>query len=249
MPVPLSISELSTTPGSNSPSGADSPSVLDDHQRTAYAFIKTLSDEKAAAADAVLLTGNQTVAGIKTFSSPIAGSVTGSAASVSGTVAIANGGTGATTAAAAFTAIKQAATETSSGVFETSTDAEAIAGSSDAVAITPLKLRSAFNASGSAPVYACRAWVNFNGTGVVAIRASGNVSSITDVGIGTYTINLTTALPDANYAANVTVGNPTVGTHGGEIKSDGVSASAMNIFTYGGGSVADFPVVCVAIFR
>ena len=46
----------------------------------------------------------------------------------------------------------------------------------------------------------CRAWVNFDGTGTVAIRASFNVSSITDNGTGDYTVNFTTALPDANYA-------------------------------------------------
>lgn len=61
---------------------------------------------------------------------------------------------------------------------------------------------SLFNASGSAPVYAPRAWVNFNGSGTVAIKASGNVSSITDNGVGDYTINFTTAMPDANYAAS-----------------------------------------------
>ena len=55
--------------------------------------------------------------------------------------------------------------------------------------------------SGSAPLYAARAWVNFNGTGTVAIRASGTVTSITDVGTGSYTVNFTTAMPDANYAA------------------------------------------------
>lgn len=54
--------------------------------------------------------------------------------------------------------------------------------------------------SGTAPIYPCRAWVNFNGTGVVAIRASGNVTSITDNGTGDYTLNFTTAMPDANYA-------------------------------------------------
>ena len=54
--------------------------------------------------------------------------------------------------------------------------------------------------AGSAPSYTCRAWVNFNGTGTVAIRASGNVSSITDNGTGNYTVNFTTAMPDANYA-------------------------------------------------
>jgi hypothetical protein len=57
-----------------------------------------------------------------------------------------------------------------------------------------------FNASGSAPVYASRAWVNFQGTGTVAIRGSGNVTSITDNGTGDYSINFTTALSDANYS-------------------------------------------------
>lgn len=56
-------------------------------------------------------------------------------------------------------------------------------------------------ASGAAPSYSARAWVNFNGTGTVAIRASGNVSSITDGGVGTYTVNFTTALTDANFSA------------------------------------------------
>jgi hypothetical protein len=46
----------------------------------------------------------------------------------------------------------------------------------------------------------CRAWVNFNGTGTVAIRSSFNVSSITDNGTGDYTVNLTNAMPDANYS-------------------------------------------------
>lgn len=50
-----------------------------------------------------------------------------------------------------------------------------------------------------ATAYGCRAWVNFNGTGTVAIRASGNVSSITDLGTGSYRLNFSTAMPDANY--------------------------------------------------
>ena len=65
-------------------------------------------------------------------------------------------------------------------------------------AVTAPKLSGA--QTGSAPVYAARAWVNFNGTGTVAIRASGNVSSITDNGVGDYTVNLTTALASGNYA-------------------------------------------------
>jgi hypothetical protein len=66
-------------------------------------------------------------------------------------------------------------------------------------AITAAKLDGA--QSGSAPIYGARAWVNFDGTGTVAIRASGNVSSITDGGTGTFTINFTTAMPNVNYAA------------------------------------------------
>jgi hypothetical protein len=62
-----------------------------------------------------------------------------------------------------------------------------------------------FNASGSAPVYACRAWVNFDGTtSPGTIRASGNVSSVTRNGTGDYTVNLTTAMPDANFSIAVT---------------------------------------------
>src|SRR6056297_2728713 len=57
-----------------------------------------------------------------------------------------------------------------------------------------------FNATGSAPVYACRAWVNFDGSGTVSIRESGNVSSITDNATGDYTVNFATAMPDANYS-------------------------------------------------
>ena len=56
-----------------------------------------------------------------------------------------------------------------------------------------------------------RAWVNFNGTGTVAIRASGNVSSITDNGTGDYTVNFTTAMSDANYSA-MAAGNSTGST-------------------------------------
>ena len=59
-----------------------------------------------------------------------------------------------------------------------------------------------------AVAYGCRAWVNFDGTGTVAIRASGNVSSITDNGTGDYTINFTNAMPDTNYAVFGTGVNP-----------------------------------------
>lgn len=92
------------------------------------------------------------------------------------------------------------ATETTAGKAKIATTAIAQAGVNDTDFITPLKLRNALNANGSAPVYACRAWVNFNGVGTVAILGSGNVSSITDNGVGDYTVNYTVALPDTNYA-------------------------------------------------
>jgi hypothetical protein len=62
--------------------------------------------------------------------------------------------------------------------------------------------------SGTAPLYFARAWVNFNGTGTIAIRASGNVSSLTDNGTGNYSVNFATAMTDANYAAVVTQEEP-----------------------------------------
>lgn len=108
---------------------------------------------------------------------------------------------------------------------------------------------SLFNASGSAPVYACRAWVNFNGTGTVAIRASGNVSSITDNGAGDYTVNFTTAMSDANYAVNVSVGGSVAAAtetlsavQTTDTGSARVIAKAISAFT-------DRAIFCVSIFR
>jgi hypothetical protein len=114
-----------------------------------------------------------------------------------------------------------------------------------------------FNASGSAPVYAARAWVNFNGTGTVAIRASGNVSSITDNGTGDYTVNFTTAMPDANYSAVASCGR---NTSGGGSATDGLltevngsvapSTSAVRVDTYNFSfTKADARFVTVAVFR
>jgi len=73
------------------------------------------------------------------------------------------------------------------------------------------QVKTATSATGSAPVYACRAWVNFDGEGTVSIRDSGNVSSITDLGTGNYRVNFTTAMPDADYCvsgASVPTGQP-----------------------------------------
>jgi len=70
-----------------------------------------------------------------------------------------------------------------------------------------LKFNSGYGSVATA--FGCRSWVNFNGTGTVAIRASGNVSSITDNGVGIFTVNFTTALPAADYSVNYTAGSGT----------------------------------------
>ena len=113
-----------------------------------------------------------------------------------------------------------------------------------------------FNASGSAPVYACRAWVNFNGTGTVAIRASGNVSSITDNGTGNYTVNFTTAMPDTNYSlGGSSRGNSGISNGGGLVLKNASTktTSAIQIFSvgFGGSSIItdDNAEVNVEIFR
>lgn len=100
-----------------------------------------------------------------------------------------------------------------------------------------------------ATAYGCRAWVNFNGTGTVAIRASGNVSSITDNGTGDYTVNFTTAMPDANYAgsgsANLSTGVSWVSLP----YSVAPTTTAVRMATVSGGLLADFSYVYAAIFR
>ena len=68
------------------------------------------------------------------------------------------------------------------------------------IAATTLTVNAGYGSNATA--YLCRAWVNFNGTSTVAIRESGNVSSITDNATGDYTVNFTTAMPDANYTIN-----------------------------------------------
>jgi hypothetical protein len=78
----------------------------------------------------------------------------------------------------------------------------------------------------AATAYGCRAWVNFNGTGTVAIRASGNVSSITDNGTGHYTVNFTTAMPDANFTTIVTASLSTLAA-GATTMTGGLSGASL----------------------
>jgi hypothetical protein len=105
---------------------------------------------------------------------------------------------------------------------------------------------------GSAAIaYGCRAWVNFNGTGTVAIRASGNVTSITDNGTGDYTVNFTTVMPDANYA----VAGSCVDSAGGAVSLETFSTGTILVGSVrvlsrnSGVGVQDNALISVAIFR
>lgn len=112
-------------------------------------------------------------------------------------------------------------------------------------------------ATGAAPAYACRAWVNFNGTGTVAIRAAGNVGSITDNGVGDYTVNFTTAMPGSNYGfSGMSTGLSTQPGGNVGIVSRRVdvepTAAALRVLCgqsgTGAATPADSDTVCVSVF-
>lgn len=98
-----------------------------------------------------------------------------------------------------------------------------------------------------------KAWVNFNGTGTVAIRAAFNVSSITDNGAGEYDVNLTAALSDANYAVVVTPSDANQASSGSMTGSGNpttASSAEAHVRTVGSTPAGyDASYVSVAIFR
>jgi hypothetical protein len=117
--------------------------------------------------------------------------------------------------------------------------------------------------TGTTPIYPCRAWVNFDGTGTPAIRGSGNVSSITDNGTGDYTVNFTIAMPDSNYGLVITATNYNQGQpNGPSIKygtgsfngatTPSLKSTTQVTFVNGignGTAFVDSPEFDVAIFR
>ena len=97
----------------------------------------------------------------------------------------------------------------------------------------------------------CKAWVNFNGTGTVAIRGAYNVSSITDNGTGDYTVNFTTALSDANYAATFgCLVNSGSGSMRG-VNSTVPTTTTLRVYGLDGSQVSlkDLDYAWIAIFR
>jgi hypothetical protein len=126
-------------------------------------------------------------------------------------------------------------------------------------AITAPKLSGA--QTGSAPIYGCRAWVNFDGTrnaadtgastngANVKIRASGNVTSVLKNGTGDYTITFTTAMPDANYCVNIVAGNTTAIFGLVRILYTGTTTTQRVLISNTSPTAVDMNSVNVAIFR
>ena len=188
----------------------------------------------------IAVTGTLTASGTTTLVTPVLGTPTSGAltnctlipaAQLTGTVAVASGGTG-------------VATSTGSGAN--------VLGTSPTMATPTFNSAQLATVSGTAPLYMARAWVNFNGTGTVAINASGNVSSITDNGTGDYTVNFTTAMTDTNGTV-VGAAVETVGAFSGGLRvvtPSFASTSTIRLgVTYTNGGVVDTPYVGIAIFR
>ena len=111
------------------------------------------------------------------------------------------------------------------------------------------------NSSGVEKGQLAKAWVNFNGSGTVAIRDSFNVTSLTDNGTGNYSITYTNAMPDANYAATLSwniqsVNNRSCGHDNSNYLTTGMRVTIEDVNTsYGGSnSRADCSRICIAIF-
>lgn len=148
------------------------------------------------------------------------------------------------------------ATASSKGIVELATPEEVNTGTDSTRAMSPSTLRGGMkahlNAYGNAPIYACRAWVNFNGTGTVAIRGSGNVSSITDNGNGDYTVNFSTTMQDSNYTWAGSASNTTAGSGGVsvcEYSSGGKTTNSLRVYTSLIDAYFDSPNIHIAVFR
>jgi hypothetical protein len=107
-------------------------------------------------------------------------------------------------------------------------------------------IAGALNATGTAPIYACRAWVNFDGT-TATIRDSGNVSSITKNGTGDFTVNFATAMPDTNYAPHAS--SDAQQSNVGYDRVDIASSSKVQIRHFENNNFVDVLEMYVTIFR
>ena len=217
--------------------------------------------------------GISDVAGVLTFDGPITvdglvestvdgfrfpDGTTQVSAAVSGPslpLSVSNGGTGLTTLTANNVVLGNGA---STPLFVApGTSGNVLASDGTTWASTTIPAPAALStASGAAPSYSARAWVNFNAIGTVTIRDSGNVSSITDGGVGIYTVNFTTAMSDANYTPMASF-SPNYGSGNAfsVINNSGTTEAAPTVSAFScssvnsGGFFFDAKYVSVVIFR
>jgi hypothetical protein len=107
------------------------------------------------------------------------------------------------------------------------------------------------NQSGAAPVFAARAWVNFDGDGGAAIRASGNVASVARNGDGDYTVTFSVAMPDANYAVIATRSQDGASTRTESVKVVETNANYVRLQANGvndNSGAADASIMSVVVF-
>lgn len=275
MPVPSTIADLDAVAANNSPAGSDSAKgTVDDFLRAHAAFIKqnnvaillrapiasptftgVVAGVTAAHVGAVALTGDQPVAGVKTFSSsPIVPAPTTDLQAATKKYV----DDSAIGAAGVATILHAAVAKT------TPVDADEF-GLVDSAAAFGLKrltwanllaavnagIKAFFNASGTAPVYAVRAHGTLNGTGVPAMSTNGNFSAtVADRGTGRYTLNFATALPDANYTLTGTSTSATASATlvGLDSTTPLKTATQVNIIVQtGGGTEVDVSAVNIVV--
>ena len=104
------------------------------------------------------------------------------------------------------------------------------------------------NTSGVEKGQLSKAWINFNGTGTVAIRDSFNVSSLTDNGTGNYTMNFSAAMSDANYCVVSAGSESGVGGVARFVSGDGNTTSAALLLTFNSTTSIDYGFCSFAVF-
>jgi hypothetical protein len=184
-----------------------------------------------------------------------------SATYLSGILPVAYGGTGVATSTGSGAVVLATSPTITTPVISSLSSASATsltlqsAGTNGVIIDTSQNLQFNSGYGSVATAYGCRAWVNFNGTGTVAIRASANVSSITDNATGLYTVNYTNALPDVNYSVSMNMqpsGDPGGGIcHIGPtgLSPANYSTTATTIRTAWSSAAQDPPIVVFAAFR